>query len=190
MGFDFKWNSDVMLIISKNGHGKTSLAINLIQSLGLNKSQVIALDPNNQFGKVATQIIPSEHDIGTLDKFCEAVMRFPDHMVVADDIDVFEITGQKTSKKFHSLVVMQRHLHLSLVVISRRCLGLDKALISNARYLAFSGLIPSEDMDYLRKQNVTIDRDLINEKTKEPYNFLIYDQQENKYYLYKTKPVE
>lgn len=185
---EFKWNSDVFLILSKNGHGKTTLAKNLIKSLGLKKNEVIALDPNNQFGDVAISIIPISHEKKDIDEFCKIIMRYPDHLLVLDDVDVFKQVNY--SSEFHSLSVMQRHLHLGLIIISRRIKGLDKTLISNARYIAFSGLLPPEDLKYLKENNIEIDRDLINEKTKQPYYFLIYDQQENEYYLYKTKMME
>lgn len=184
MNMEIKYNKDMILIISKNGKGKSSVAKNIIEALKLPKNDVIVLDTSNSFtDSNCLRLNPILHNLDFFDSFLKSVMKLNNKLIIIDDIDAYPI---KQSQYLSELAISQRHLQLGMIIISRRIIGLPKVLIGNFRYIFFSGSIPSEDVEYLRKNNIDIDTKTILEETKEDYTFLVYDTVEQKYYKYKT----
>ncbi len=179
------YNRDIILIVSRNQAGKTTLAKNLIEKIP--KEDVIILDTQNSFQGYPNRLFPIRHTPEVLNKFILKCRTFTNKMIVLDDVDVFK---PRYANDFYDLVVTNAHQGLGVIMTAKRVLWLDKVIIQNAHYLIFSSFIPVEDKEYIDKM---LGKGVIkwSKIDKLPlYTFMVYDNFNNKFSIIKTHVVK
>ncbi len=182
---EFNFNTDIILIVSRNQSGKTTLIKNIIENVPADS--LLILDTQNSFKdkKYINVYYPIYHTSEILTKFIIRCRTQSDKLIVLDDLDVFH---PQFSNAFFDLCVSNAHQNLGIIISAKRVIGLQKVLLQNIKYLVFSANIPLEDKLYLNKAIGKIDWDAIDKLPK--YSFMVYNTYENKYSIIKTKLIK
>ena len=141
----FRYNYDIIAIVSKSQSGKTTLIKNIILN-GVPDEDVLVLDTNYEYDSYTNVYQPVRSYTSELDKFIVKSRTMKNKVMVLEDLDGFR---PRKSREFYDFIIHGRHQNMGAIWVSRRVLGLQKELITNSDYLILSKSIPLEDKVYI-----------------------------------------
>lgn len=141
---NFRYNYDVIAVVSKSQSGKTQIIKKLINNVP--KEDLLILDSNFEYNDYINIYQPIRKFTEELDKFILQARTQKNKLIILEDIDLYK---PLYSKEFGDLIINGQHQNLGIIWASRRVLGLEKTLLQNSTYIIMSKDVPVEDKEYI-----------------------------------------